>query len=278
VDTPLLRFIDKRLAGDYQVVYTTHSPFMIEPRHLDRVRAVEDIDGEGTRVSDQVFRSSPDTVFPLQAALGYELAQTLFVAPDNLLVEGPADMVYLTLFDEAVREAGGEGLDERWVIVPVGGIDKIATFVTLLGGNQLNTSVLIDVSAKDQQRIDNLRKNGHLGRNSLVHIGEITGANEADIEDLFDAGFYLQLVNGAYADKLAKRLTLKGLPQGPRIAKRVERYFADNDLGRFSHHLPAAHFQSAQAKLLPKLSENTLERAGELFKRINETLERLEEG
>lgn len=270
-----LRFIDERLAGDYQVLYTTHSPFMVEPRHLDRVRTVEDVDGEGTRVSDQVFRSSSDTVFPLQAALGYELAQTLFVAPDNLLVEGPSDMVYLTLLDEAVRGAGGEGLDDRWVIVPVGGVDKIATFVTLLGGNQLNTSVLIDVSAKDRQRIDSLRKNGHLGNNSLVHVGEITGASEADIEDLFDAGFYLQLVNGAYADALGKRLTLKDLAAGPRIAKRVERYFADHDLGRFSHHLPAAYFQREQAKLVPKLTEATLQRAGELFTRVNETLGRL---
>jgi len=271
-----LEFIEQRLAGDYQVVYTTHSPFMIEPRHLDRVRTVEDVDDEGTRVSDQVFRSGSDTVFPVQAALGYELAQTLFVAPDNLLVEGPADMIYLTILDEAVREAGGEGLDGRWVIVPVGGVDKIATFVTLLGGNQLNASVLIDVSAKDQQRIENLRSNGHLGKNSLVHVGEITGATAADIEDIFDAGFYLQLVNGAYADKLGKKLTLKDLPESPRIAKRIERYFADNDLGRFSHYPPAAYFQREQVKLKPKLSEATVERAGELFARVNETLSKID--
>jgi hypothetical protein len=140
----------------------------------------------------------------------------------------------------------------------------------------LNTSVLIDVSAKGQQRIDNLRKNGHLGKNSLVHVGEITGTSEADIEDLFDAAFYLQLVNGAYADTLAKKLTLRDLPEDPRIARRIERYFIENGLGRFSHHLPAAFFQREQARLLPRLSEATLERASELFKRVNETLGRSE--
>lgn len=60
-----LRFIDERLADDYQVLYTTHSPFMVEPTKLNRVRTVEDRDDEGTKVSDQVFRSSSDTVFPL---------------------------------------------------------------------------------------------------------------------------------------------------------------------------------------------------------------------
>lgn len=267
-----LRFIESRLAGNHQVLYTTHSPFMVDPRKLDRVRTVEDLDGQGTVVSDQVFRSSSDTVFPLQAALGYELAQTLFVAPDNLLVEGPADMIYLKLLDDAVRGAGGNGLEQRWVIVPVGGVDKIATFVTLLGGNQLNTSVLIDVSAREQQRITGLREHGHLGEHSVIHIGEIVGSKEADIEDLFDPGFYLQLVNGTYAKQLGHRLTLKDLPEGPRIAKRIELYFAENNLGKFSHYLPAAYFQREQATLLSRLSASTIERAGELFKRINETL------
>ncbi|MEA2361640.1 MAG: hypothetical protein QOD71_785 [Thermoleophilaceae bacterium] len=272
-----LRFIDERLAPQYQVIYTTHSPFMVEPGRLDRVRTVEDLDNVGTKVSAEVFRSSSETVFPLQAALGYDLAQTLFVAPDNLLVEGPADYIYLQLLSEAVREAGKEGLDERWVIVPVGGIDKIATFVTLLGGHQLNTSVVIDVSSKDEQRITNLRENGHLGKHSLIQIGEITGAKDADIEDLFESGFYVQLVNGAYGDQLPTKLTVAALANGdPRIAKRVERVFADNGLGKFSHYRPAAYFLREQAKLLPKLNDKTIERAAQLFERINKTVSRPE--
>ena len=37
-----LRFINERLAPKHQVFYTTHSPFMVEAEHLDRVRLVED--------------------------------------------------------------------------------------------------------------------------------------------------------------------------------------------------------------------------------------------
>lgn len=268
-----LRFIDERLAADYQVMYTTHSPFMVEPTKLRRVRTVEDLDDKGTTISDQVFRSSSDTVFPLQAALGYELAQTLFVAPDNLLVEGPSDLIYLQLLCEAARAAELDSLDDRWVIVPVGGIDKIATFVTLLGGNQLNTSVLIDVTSRDQQRIQRLRENGHLKQHSLIQIGEVTGAKDADIEDLFDPGYYLQLVNGAYPEELKTKLTVKDLANGdPRIVKRVERRFENEGLGQFSHYRPAAHLMREQATLVPKLSEKTLKRAAQLFSRINRTL------
>jgi hypothetical protein len=43
-------------------------------------------------------------------------------------------------------------LDEQWVIVPVGGLDKIPTFVALLGA-QLNIAVVLDVGAGGSQKI-----------------------------------------------------------------------------------------------------------------------------
>ena len=158
-----LRFTDERLAPAHQVIYSTHSPFMVHPSHLDRVRTVTDLGRDkGTVISHEVFRTDKDTVFPLQAALGYELAQTLFVGAHNLAVEGPSDYIYLDSLSAAVEANGGEGLDDRWTVVPVGGADKLSTFVTLLGGNQLDVVALMDVSAKDEQRVDNLLKNGHL--------------------------------------------------------------------------------------------------------------------
>jgi hypothetical protein len=42
----LLRYIEERLGG-FQVIYTTHSPFMVDPAHLLRVRTVEDVFVEG---------------------------------------------------------------------------------------------------------------------------------------------------------------------------------------------------------------------------------------
>jgi hypothetical protein len=47
----LLKLIDKRLAPRHQVIYTTHSPFMVSPDHLHRVRTVIDQDQVGTKVS-----------------------------------------------------------------------------------------------------------------------------------------------------------------------------------------------------------------------------------
>jgi hypothetical protein len=75
---------------------------MIQADRLDRVRTVQDVDNEGTKISAEVFRTDNETVFPLQAALGYDLAQTLFVGEHNLLLQGPSDILYLQLLNEAL--------------------------------------------------------------------------------------------------------------------------------------------------------------------------------
>ena len=268
-----LKFIDEKLAPDHQVIYTTHSPFMIPASHLDRVRTVEDTPADGSTISAEVFRTDAETIFPLQAALGYDLAQTLFVGPNCLLVEGPSDLIYLQLLSHAARENGNTGLDDRWVVVPVGGADKLSTFVSLLGGNQLNTAVVIDISANEKQRIANLQANGHLGNNALIQIGDITGAKNADIEDLFEPDFYLELVNAAYGSAFAKPLTAQLIANGdPRIVQRVGAYFGTNGLGEFNHYRPAAAFLQGQVQLLPKLSANTLNHVDDLFSRLNRLL------
>jgi hypothetical protein len=271
-----LRFLEERLAPAHQVIYSTHSPFMIEPGRLDRVRTVFDRGRDiGSVVSDDVFKTDRDTVFPLQAALGYDLAQTLFVGPDNLLVEGTSDLIYLEILNQKVAEAGGETLSDRWVVVPVGGADKLSTFVTLLGGNQLNAVALMDVSKKDQQRVDNLLSNGLLAKNGLVQVNEFTTESEADIEDLFAPAFYLRLVNGAYKKDLGKNLTQAALGKGsPRIVKRIEQYFATNKVGtgKFSHQRPATYLLREQVKLMGDIEESTVQRAGLMFKRVNKLL------
>jgi len=69
----LLRYINEKLKPNYQVIYTTHSPFMVDAENLLRTRTVEDVVEDnkikGTKVGDKVLSTDRDTIFPLQAAL-----------------------------------------------------------------------------------------------------------------------------------------------------------------------------------------------------------------
>lgn len=263
----LLRFINERLAPDHQVIYTTHSPFMIDPTNLERVRTIEDTPDEGAKVSNDCLTNDSATVFPLQAALGYDLAQTLFLGPDCLLVEGVSDLLYLQVMSEIVEERRMAALSEEWVLTPVAGADKLSTFVALLGPNQLNIAVLTDVAPKDQQRIDNLVEKRLLEENKIVHVADFVDQKHADIEDLLGTETYLDLVNEAYP---GEDLDESDLPEHQRLVIQVEKAMDERDIP-FSHLKPA---RVALEKLdSDKASEEAVERFGELFEHLNGLLE-----
>lgn len=261
-----LRFIEDKLAANCQVIYTTHSPFMVQPGRLERVRLVEDRGQKhGAKVTADVASIDPDTLFPLQGALGYEFAQNLFIAPNNLVVEGTSDFTYLSVISDYFRSEGKrQPLDDKWSIVPVGGADLIPTFVALLG-HHLNVTVLIDSRKGGGQKLSNLTAQGILEANRIIALGRVIGTREADIEDVFSESDYLNLYNRAFDSSLEPSEIRGSDPIVRRIARHLGRE-------RFDHGRPAEVILRQRDELLHTLSEETLERFEALFKKINATL------
>lgn len=260
-----LRFIEERLAPRCQVIYSTHSPFMIQPDHLERARLVEDKGREvGSRVTSDVLSTDKDTIFPLQGALGYDLAQHLFVAPHNLVIEGTSDYTFLLLLSAFLKEKGKEGLDDKWSLVPVGGADLVPSFVALLG-HHLEVTVVLDSRKEGNQRLSRLVEQGILARTRIITIGEITGTKLADIEDLFDINEYLEIYNRAFNSSIAESDLIGSDPIVSKIARHIKQ-------DRFDHGRPADALLRRRDTFLPSLSSKTLDRFENLFKRINSTL------
>lgn len=266
----LLRFIDERVAIYHQILYSTHSLFMIDPQRLERCRTVEDVDADagkvgsgGTRVSEDIWAARPDTVFPLLGALGVDMTQTLIIGPNQLLVEGPADLIYLTVMSDVVRTNGGTGLDPRWTLTPAGGLDKIPTFIALLGGSDLHVVVLMDVAAGGNQKITGLVQRGMLDQRNLVPLTEITGTTEADIEDMFAPEWYLKLLTASGIGEVAKNRLAGG-----RIVKQVEAALGS----RYDHYRPASHLLRSPGSLLDEIDGATKDRFAALFARLNALL------
>jgi len=260
-----LRFINDRLAPVAQVLYTTHSPFLVETDRINRVRVVEDRGPDlGAHVSADAMMVGDDTLFPLQAALGYDVAQHLFVGDTNLLVEGPSDYLYLDVFGRHLRDSGGEGLATSWRILPAGGSGNIPAFVTLMG-RELQVTVVVDSGTEGTGKLQSAIAANRLSQRRLISIAEITGKKNGDIEDLFAVEDYLLVYNKAFGSKLKAT----DLPQGDRIVKRIEQHLG----GRFDHNAPAYTLLSAQPALLAKMSAATLDAFQRLITRINSTLE-----
>jgi len=249
------------LSEKYQILYTTHSPFMIETSKLNQVRTVVEQE-DGTHISESVQEKDPNTLFPLQAALGYDLAQNLFVSPKNLLVEGISDLIYLNLISGILQEDGRLGLHNDITIVPVGGADKVATFVSLLRGNELDMVCLLDTftdqSAK--QRLDNMVVKNIIKDKKIVFYHEILENDHADIEDLFDVKEYLSLYNGAMGKKIEER----NIDQTKPILLQLKKINSGKD---FNHYAPANFFAKNVATI--QLSDSTKDNFAKLFGKIN---------
>lgn len=262
-----LRFINERLGSKHQVLYTTHSPFMVESGKLERVRLVQDNSSRsnpdlGCQISSDFLAVERDTLFPLQGALGYDLAQNLFIGPHNLVVEGPADFIYLRTLSDVLVSLGRTGLNQAWSIIPVGGADKVPTFVALLG-NHLDVTVLLDVGSKPNQKLADLCARGLLEEKRIVLCSQVVGTPEADIEDLFEISEYLQLHNWVFRTDVQE----SDLATAGPILRRLERC-----LGRkFSHDDAATELLRHRADFLSSISAKTLDRFEALFNVINNT-------
>ncbi len=283
----LLRYIEERLLPEHQVIFTTHSPFMVPAERMADVRIVEDVikyEGRkptvlGTKVSSDALLVDKDTLFPLQAALGYEITQSLFIGKNTLLVEGPSDILYLQAFSTALKNRKREGLDSRWTICPSGGIDKISPFASLFGGNNLNIAVLCDLASGDKSKVEKLRKSQILNASQLFTAADFTGKSESDIEDFLHPELFVKLLNSAYSLSKKNILTVAKLDAAlstERIVKKAEAAFSlmTLDVPEFNHFYPSDWLIRNPTFLVdsPELDE-TLDRFEEAFKLINKVLQ-----
>lgn len=283
----LLRYFEAEIVTNplHQLLYTTHSPFMVDALHFDRVRIVQDrgidTDGElpreedGTKVFTDVLEAGPDSLFPLQGALGYEIYQTLFIGPNNLVVEGVSDLLYIQTVSGILQSKGRAGLDSRWTITPVGGTSKVPTFAALIGSQKnLNIATLIDYQKSDQQMIENLYKKKLLKKSNVLTFADFTGTTEADIEDMFDEHFYIKLVNDEFSEALGAVIKVSDLTNpASRILVKIEDYLETNPLKTgvvFNHYRPARYFaENVSTSTIP---DATLGRFETAFKALNKLL------
>lgn len=281
----LLRYIEEQLKPDHQVIYTTHSPFMVDPTDLMSARTVEDVviygdDGRpkeilGTKVGSDVLSTDRDTLFPLQGALGYEITQTLFVGKHTLLVEGPSDYLYLTAFSAELKKRGRTALDSRWTVSPVGGVDKVGAFITLFGGNKLHVAVLVDYAHGQKKKVEELRRSKILQDNHVLTFDMFTGKPEADVEDVIGWSNYLAAVNACYDLDAARALNDPELAN-ERVVKKVEDRFRTMPVGtpEFDHYAVAEYILQNRDSVLKLMRDvdAALDRFETIFKQLNAML------
>jgi hypothetical protein len=255
---------------------------MVDPKNLLRARTVEDVfeakpgrpplkpEETGTKVGSDVLSTDRDTLFPLQACLGYEITQTLFIGPRSLLVEGPSDLLYLEWFKRRLQSLGRIALDKRWTVVPCGGLDKVGAFLSLFSANLIHVAVLTDLAHGNKKKVRDIRESKLLRQGHVFSADTYAGKPEADIEDIIGDSTYCALVNQCYSLTSA----VQPPPKQMRVVHHVEEHFrlVVPSAEEFDHYRPAEFMMFQGDGFKPPGLDVALNNFERLFKDLNALL------
>lgn len=147
-----------------QVVYVTHSPFLLDKNHAERIRVLQKGKGaDGTRI---IKNASQNHYEPLRSAIGAYVGESAFIGACNLLVEGVADQIFLAGMSRLIQTAGpvalGEILDlNNLVVVPCGSAGHVPYMLYLVRGRDAEVPpvvVLLDGDASGKAAFKELTK------------------------------------------------------------------------------------------------------------------------
>ncbi len=182
-----------------QIIYSTHLPFMLDIQHPERFRIMVQ-EGNSWKITDNPFEAADSAKFPLHVAMGFSLAQTLFVGPYNLVVEGTHDLWFFEAMSGILKGLGKDHLDEKLAVASAGGAPKVPYQVSLLSGHKLKVAAFLDADGEGKSAKDALVKNWILDDKLILTTQDACNVAQSTVEDLFDHAFYVAAVNDTYPD------------------------------------------------------------------------------
>lgn len=156
-----------------QVVYVTHSPFLIDKNHAERIRVLQKgNEDEGTRVVKDAARNHYE---PLRSSIGSYVGETTFIGNCNLMVEGLSDQILIAGATTYLRSIGTPNLEtldlNQITIVPSGSASHIPYLVYLARGRDVEQPAVIVLLDSDNSGNDakkQLYKGGGQHRRPLL--------------------------------------------------------------------------------------------------------------
>lgn len=201
-----------KIAENNQVIYTSHSPFLINKNFPGRTRLLTK-EKDGTSINNKPYSKGRSRFWePLRSAIGVSLGDSLFLGGKNLIVEGISDQIILTGFNHKFAIVGKPFIDlEEVAIVPGMGADSVVQISILAYSEKLPTIILLDSDEQGDstvQRID--KKMPELRKKvPIMRIKEFK-KEARTIEDLIPFEDYLKAVNSAYSKTIDNFKNISG--------------------------------------------------------------------
>ena len=184
------------IAKDNQLIFSTHSPYMIDTKYPSDVRIAKRIDGKGTKIKPlgNYDEPSDDVLSPVRAALGATFSDSLFSSSRTVLVEGYQDRLYLNGFSEYYKEnEGGEPLHSDTRIINCGGAGKMRYMWRLVAAEDYDYFIVLDGDEQGKRTSEQLIQEGATPENIILVSDIVDDCDKPTIEDLFSDEFYCKV-------------------------------------------------------------------------------------
>ncbi|NQE46772.1 hypothetical protein C5S31_12200 [ANME-1 cluster archaeon GoMg2] len=275
----------EKLKENNQIIYATHSPFLIDKNNLDRIKILEKEKNKGTVVKEKFHDSELDALAPIRAAIGATIGDSLFTNKKNMIVEGFSDYLIIEAVSNYFERNKKECLDfSKTAIIPVGGADKFPYFALLLEKENFSFITVLDYDTQGIRVKKELEERYNIKEDIVIMLNECVSdkmkrggrGRDIEIEDLIDEKFYNRAVNEAYSKIIRKDITLYELDTAiTKHTKKYAEFLKNKGFGKFDKVLVARQINKMTLDSSfkdDKLGTLTTENFERLFKIINERL------
>ena len=165
-----------------QVIYTTHSPFMIDANNVFNVRAIEKGEDGLSNIFRSIYnhklsgKSKLETLSPLIEAFGMDLKDNIGpqYEKNNVVVEGVTDSMYIT----AMLNYFKVDVADRPNIIPCAGVDNVNLVVSILIGWGCEYRVVVDYDNQGYTQYELIVRKSGLSDDGIVFFVNLKTANQ----------------------------------------------------------------------------------------------------
>ena len=216
----------ENLATTNQIIYTTHSPFLVDADLLDRVRKVFVAPDGSTKASADLRQGSENprksgATYAIYSALNMNVAESILYGCHPVIVEGPSDQHYLSMIKTLL--IGGQKISPKRELVfpPSHGAKNAKVVASILTGlDETLPIMLLDGDEAGRSMTTDLRNGLYQGaKDRILSTDTYAGFKELEIEDLLPPQFLADVVDRweRRSDTPFKDVMQVGKPAVPQI-------------------------------------------------------------
>lgn len=146
----------EELAEKDQIIYSTHSPYLIDSQHLNRVRLVLNDKDRGTRVekiTTKISDNQQDALRPIIDAIGLDIADAFSpVSKRNVIVEGISDFYYFMAMKKILN------CSSDFTFIPSIGASQSHLLMELCIGWNLDWLIIFDDDSQSKSAHRSIKK------------------------------------------------------------------------------------------------------------------------